>query len=114
MPSVQWRRVLLGCSVLLALMEIADGFRLELPWAAWTYALLLLIGAYWLCRSQGRGPVVFLGVLHLLELLMLLFVFRTAEQAPPPALFVVFVVVTLVGPVAAAATLASTGRRLPT
>jgi hypothetical protein len=45
-------------------MEIADGFRLELPWAAWTYALLLLIGAYWLCRSQGRGPVVFLGVLH--------------------------------------------------
>jgi hypothetical protein len=95
-------------------MEIADGFRLELPWAAWTYALLLLGGAYWLWRSEGRGPVVFLGVLHLLELFMLLFVFRTAEQAPPPALFVVFVVVTLAGTAAAAAALALTGRRLPT
>ena len=99
------RRALLGFSLLLALLEIADGFRLELPWAAWTYAVLLLGGAYWLWHSPGRGPVIFLGVLHLVELLMLVFVFRTAEQAPPTALYVVFVLLSLGGTVAAAAAL---------
>ena len=52
---------------------------------AWFYALLLLGGAYWLWRSEGRGPVILLGALHLVELLMLLLVFRTADQAPPTA-----------------------------
>ena len=66
-------------------------------------------GAYWLSRSGGRGPVVLLGALHLFELLMLVLVFRTAEQAPPTALFVVFVVLSAAGTVAAGLTLA--GRR---
>lgn len=106
MTAVVARQVLLVVSALLAVMEIADGFRLELPWMAWFYALLLLAGCFWLHRSPGTGPVVFLGVLHLLELLLLLFVFRTAEQAPPTWLFVVFVVVTTAGTAAAAAALA--------
>jgi hypothetical protein len=42
----------------------------------------------------------------LLELLMLVFVFRTAEQAPPTALWLVFVAVSLGGTLTAALTLA--------
>lgn len=91
------RQWLLGFSVALGLLEVADGFRLELPWMAWAFAVLLLGGAVWLWRSSSRVPVVFLGMLHLLELLLLLFVFRTAVEAPPTALFVGFVAVAFGG-----------------
>ncbi|MGZ5415875.1 MAG: hypothetical protein ACXWDI_01735 [Nocardioides sp.] len=105
MSTTATRTGLLVFSVLLGLLEIVDGFRLELPWMAWAYALLLLGGSYWLWRSQSRGPVVMLGALHLLELLMLLLVFRTAEQAPPTALLVLFVVLSAGGTLTAAAVL---------
>ena len=104
------RTALLALSVLLGLLEVADGFRLELPWAAWFYALLLLGGSYWLWRSGSRGPVILLGVLHLVELLMLVLVFRTAEEAPSTALFVVFVVLSAAGTVAAGLSLAGRQR----
>jgi hypothetical protein len=100
------RTALLALSILLGLLEVADGFRLELPWMAWFYALLLLGGAYWLSRSRGRGPVVLLGALHLVELLMLVLVFRTADQAPPTALYLLFVALSAGGTVAAGMTLA--------
>jgi hypothetical protein len=112
------RRALLGFSVALALLELVDGFRLELPWVAWFYALLLLAGSAWLWRTGNRGPVVMLGVLHLLELVMLLFVFRTASQAPPAWLWWLFVLLTLGGTAAAIASVsgprsavATNGRR---
>ena len=100
------RTVLLAASVAVGLLEIADGFRLELPWMAWFFALLFLVGSWWLYRATGPGPVLFLGVLHLFELLMLIFVFRTADQAPPAALWWLFVLVTAVGTAAAALALA--------
>jgi FtsH-binding integral membrane protein len=103
------RQWLLGFSVALGLLEIADGFRLELPWMAWAFAALLLGGAIWLWRSPSRAPVWFLGTLHLLELLLLLFVFRTAAEAPPTALFIAFVAVALGG--AAASVLVLTRNR---
>lgn len=106
MNTSKARTALLVLSLLLGVMEVADGFRLDLPWMAWFYALLLLGGAYWLSRSAGRGPVVLLGALHLVELLMLLLVFRTADQAPPTALYVAFVLLSAAGTVAAGLTLA--------
>ena len=111
MDSAAARRLLLAFSGVLAVMEFADGFRLELPWMAWFYALLLLAGCAWLWRADSRGAVVMLGVLHLLELLMLLLVFRTAEQAPPTWLWWIFVLVTLAGTVAAVRALTTMERR---
>ena len=99
------RGALLAFSVALAALEVADGFRLELPWMAWFYAVLLLAGAAWLWRTGSRGAVVMLGLLHLLELVMLVLVFRTADQAPPAWLWWVFVLLTLGGSAAAALTL---------
>ncbi|RYU09867.1 hypothetical protein [Nocardioides iriomotensis] len=99
------RHALLGFSLALGLLEFVDGFRLELPWMAWFYALLLLAGSAWLWRTGNRGPVVMLGVLHLLELVMLLFVFRTASQAPPAWLWWLFVLLTLGGTATAVASL---------
>ena len=96
------RQALLGFSLALAALEVADGFRLELPWMAWFYALLMIAGSAWLWRTGSRGAVVMLGLLHLLELVMLLVVFRTAEQAPPTWLWWVFVLLTLGGTAAAA------------
>lgn len=95
------RTILLAASVAIAILEIADGFRLELPWMAWFFAALFLVGSWWLHRTSGRGPILLLGTLHLFELLMLIFVFRTAEQAPPTALWWIFVVVAAIGTVAA-------------
>lgn len=91
------RTLLLAASVVMGLLEIADGFRLELPWMAWLFAALFLVGSWWLYRTSGLGPVLLLGALHLFELLMLILVFRTAEQAPPAALWWLFVLVTAVG-----------------
>jgi len=54
--------------------------------------------------------VILLGCLHLLELLMLLLVFRTAEEAPPTWLWWVFVLLSLGGTIAAAWALASRRR----
>jgi hypothetical protein len=108
------RQWLLTFSVALGLMEIVDGFRLELPWMAWAYAVLLLGGAIRLWRSESRAPVVFLGILHLLELLLLLFVFRTAQEAPPTVLFIAFVAVSLGGTAGAALVLTRKRQRLST
>lgn len=102
MQATVARRALLAFSLALAALEVADGFRLELPWMAWFYALLLLAGSAWLWRTGSRGAVVMLGVLHLLELLMLVLVFRTAEQAPPAWLWWIFVLLSLGGTGAAA------------
>lgn len=108
------RRVLLAASIAMGALEIADGFRLELPWMAWFFAALFLAGSWWLFQTRGRGPAVLLGVLHLLELLMLIFVFRSAEQAPPAALWWLFVAITSVGTAAAAWTLKVGARAVAT
>lgn len=104
------RTLLLAASVVMGVLEIADGFRLELPWMAWFFAALFLVGSWWLYRTSGLGPVLLLGALHLLELLMLVFVFRTAEEAPPAALWSLFVLVTALGTAATAWALAQRRR----
>ena len=104
------RKILLAAAVVMAVLEIADGFRLELPWMAWFFAALFLVGSWWLYRTGGPGPVLLLGALHLFELLMLVFVFRTAEQAPPAALWGLFVLVAATGTAAAAWALAERRR----
>jgi hypothetical protein len=106
-----WQRVLLGFSLALAALEVADGFRLELPWMAWFYAALLLAGSAWLWRANSRGAVIMLGALHLIELLMLLFVFRTADEAPPMWLWWLFVLLSLGGSLAAGVSLVSGRQR---
>lgn len=108
------RTVLLAASVLLGLLEIADGFRLELPWMAWFFAALFLVGSWWLYRTRGLGPILLLGALHLVELVMLIFVFRTADQAPPVTLWWLFVLVTTVGTAAAVWALAERRRAAST
>lgn len=50
--------MLLGLSLVLAALEVADGFRLELPWMAWFYAALLLGGSVWLWRTKSSGAVI--------------------------------------------------------
>lgn len=110
MAATAWHRVLLGLSLVLAALEVADGFRLELPWMAWFYAALLLVGSVWLWRTTSRGAVIMLGALHLIELLMLLIVFRTAEEAPPTWLWWLFVLLSLGGSVTAGASLVARRR----
>ncbi len=61
MGTINARPVLLVLSILLAVLEIADGFRLSIPWGAWVFALLLLGGTYWLWRTSGIGPPSFWG-----------------------------------------------------
>jgi hypothetical protein len=104
------RTVLLAASVVMGVLEIADGFRLELPWMAWFFAALFLVGSWWLYRTGGLGPVLLLGALHLFELLMLVFVFRSAEEAPPAALWWLFVLVTAAGTASAVWVLAERRR----
>lgn len=99
MPSP--RITLLAASAVMGFLEIADGFRLELPWMAWLFAALFLVGSWWLYRTKGLGPILLLGALHLFEFLMLIFVFRTAVEAPPVALWRLFVLVTVLGTAAA-------------
>lgn len=110
MTESRSRLALLGFTVVLAALEIADGFRLELPWMAWAYAVVLLGGAAWLWRTGAFAAVALLGALHLLELLMVVFVFRTAEQAPPTALWWAFLLLSLGGTAAAAWCLVSQRR----
>lgn len=38
------RTALLVLSIILGVLEVADGFRLELPWMAWFYAVLSAAG----------------------------------------------------------------------
>ena len=113
MEVVIARRALLLLSVVLAVLEIADGFRLSIPWAAWMYAVLLLGGSLWLWRTGSTAAVVTLGVLQLFELLMLLLVFRTAEEGPALSLWWLLVLVSAGGTLAAGLALLAQRRPAP-
>lgn len=95
-----WRKWLLIAGVVLAVASFIDAFFVDKPVAAIVYALLVAGGAYWLSRSDGRGPVIFLGVLMLLELLAVLFVYPDEGEALD-ARSLLFAAITAVGAVAA-------------
>ena len=65
-----WHKLLLGASIALIGLEVISAFIIEAPFAAVGYALLLSAGVLWMIRSDSRGPAVYLGVLHLIELLL--------------------------------------------
>lgn len=84
MAQGRWRRVLFAVALMIAILEVLDAFLLEVPFTAIAMAVLLVVGALWL-RGQGRGPVVLIGVVCLIQLLLILVFFGLVEQEPPPS-----------------------------
>lgn len=107
------KRLLIVLALLLAAMEFIDAFFIEFPVGAIVYGLLLLAGAWWLRSSAGTGPIIFLGILFLLELLLVIFVFGGIETLTDPAdwkewaNFAAFTIISLAGTIIAATLLKS-------
>lgn len=95
-----WRSWLLRFAILLALISLADAFLVDRPVAAIVYGILVGVGAYWLSRTDGIAPVVYLGSLMLLELLAVLFVYPD-EGESLDARSLLFAIVTAAGAVSA-------------
>lgn len=102
------RKALVASAGLLALLEVIDAFFLEVPAAAIVFAILLIAGVIWLLKSNGRGPVIYTGLLCLIDLLLVLFIFGGAEELSSPSSlgmfinFLAFVIVSLLGTLSAA------------
>lgn len=102
------RKALVALAGLLALLEVIDAFFLEVPAAAIVFAILLIAGVIWLLQSNGRGPVVYTGLLCLIDLLLVLFIFGGTDELMSPSSFgtffnfLAFVIVSLLGSVSAA------------
>jgi hypothetical protein len=62
-----WRAALAALALALAALEAVDAFFIDVPAAAAVAAVLFLAGSVWL-RREGRAPVVFVGVLCVIEL----------------------------------------------
>jgi hypothetical protein len=88
----------------LALISLGDAFLVDRPIAAIVYGVLVGAGAYWLSRTDRRGPVIYLGILMLLELFAVIFVYPD-EGESLDARSLVFAVVTAAGAVSAAMSL---------
>lgn len=94
------RLALLIVAVVLAVLSLADALLVDHPVAAVVYSLLVASGAVWLYRSSGRGPVLYLGVLLLLEFLAVVFIYPDPGEGLD-ARTVLFAAVTATGVIAA-------------
>ena len=111
MAAPMWRKALLGAALAIAILEIVDAFFIEFPLGAVVFAVLLLLGALWL-RRPGRAPVIFMGVLCLIELVFVIVVFRFTGPTTPPlpvevAIAILLGVASAIGLVAAVGALRS-------
>lgn len=77
------RRALVMVGYVFAIMELIDAFFIEDPAAGIVYAVVVAALAWWTSRAASRWPVVLLGLLALVELLAVLFVFPNSEPNPP-------------------------------
>jgi hypothetical protein len=107
-----WQRLLLGASLTLIGLELVSAFTIEMPVAAIGYATLLAAGALWLTKRRSRGAVVYLGALHLIEVLLAFsFLSQPASETGGPALLVPVIAVSIAGVVGAAGSLVTRDRR---
>lgn len=108
------RKILMWSAVILVVLEVIDAFNIEVPFAAIVYAILLAVGVWWLTKNAGKGPVIYTGLLCLIQLLLTLFVFGGIEAITNPAStgeflnFAAFILVSLTGTIAAGMALNST------
>jgi hypothetical protein len=107
------RKILIWIAIILAVLEVLDSFTIEVPIPAIVYAILLAVGAWWLTKNAGKAPVIYTGLLCLIQLLLTLFVFGGIEAMTNPGSageflnFAVFILVSLAGTIAAGMALRS-------
>jgi len=102
----RWQRLLLAASVTLIVLELVSAFIIEMPAVAIGYATLLAAGALWLMRRRSRGSAVYLGALHLIEVLLASsFLSQPASETGGLALLVPVIAASIVGVAGAAGSL---------
>lgn len=109
-PLNRWQQLLVGASATLMVLELVSAFVIEVPAAAITYVVLLGVGIVWLVRTRSRGAVGFLGVLHLLEVVLAISFLRLpAAETGGLALLVPVIATSVVGAVSALGTVRARG-----
>lgn len=78
------RRALVGLALLLACMELVDAFFIEETVFAIGFAVVLVLLSWWAAKSRAASPVVLIGLLSLMELASVLFIYPNSD-APPAA-----------------------------
>jgi hypothetical protein len=107
------RKFLIWAAIILAVLEVIDSFIIEVPIPAIVYAILLAVGAWWLTKTAGKAPVIYTGMLCLIQLLLTLFIFGGIEAMTNPGStgellnFAAFILVSLAGTIAAGMALRS-------
>lgn len=77
------RRVALAVfAAAFAIAELIEAPSDEQPLPGIIFGLVVLVGAAWAWKSNGIGAPILLGVLGTVELLAVVFVYRTADGAP--------------------------------
>lgn len=93
-----WQRLVLGASLTLIGLELISAFIIEMPVAAIGYATLLAAGALWLTKRRSRGAAVYLGALHLIEVLLAVsFLSQPASETGGVALLVPVIAASIAG-----------------
>lgn len=72
----RWRRTLIVVSIVFAVLEAADAFRIEETAFALVFAALTLAAAWWTSRGGVSGPIA-LSLLAALELAGIFFMYPT-------------------------------------
>lgn len=109
---LNWRRVLTGAAIVVATLEVIDAFIIDFPIAAIVVAVLFVVGAWWLARP-GLAPVIYTGILCLVELVLVLFAFGGIQALSDPASLgefarsAAFTIATAIGVIAAGSVLAA-------
>lgn len=104
----KWQRLLWGASVTLAGLELVSVFIIAMPAAAITYAILLAAGVFWLTRRGSRIAAGYLGILHLIEVLLAFsFLSQPASETGGPALLVPVIAASIAGVIGAAGSVLS-------
>lgn len=99
----KWQRLVLGASVTLIGLELVSTFIIVMPVVAIVYAALLAGGVLWLSKRRSRASAVYLGALHLIEVLLAFsFLSQPASETGGLALLVPVIAASIIGVAGAA------------
>ena len=106
--DVRWW--LVTAAAVFAVAELIDGIAYGIP-PGIVFAVVVGAGAWWASRSRGWGAPALLGVLALVELFQVIFVYGHGKDPAPWWRLTIFAVLSLSVVAAAAANLLPTFRR---
>lgn len=95
------RRALVVLTLLLAGMELVDAFYIEETAFAIGFAIVLGLLSWWAAKSRAVSPVVLIGLLSVMELVSVLFIYPNSDDPPAAWNTVLFALVTAATAVAA-------------